>query len=172
MRLCITPVSAKKNKNMWICFIFETIDFQFVKRRILGNIRNPFLRYDSLFADEPEDFIAKSFLVFKILLWKDLQMFTFTCWIPIRTKEKSKFTTAWKVPVFIVFGVFLIRIFPHSDQKNSKYWQFSCSALDALMTLDRGVFRSFSSNSQKQPPDVLLEISSNSQENTCARVSF
>ena len=25
---------------------------------------------------------------------------------------------------------------------------------------------------QKQPPEVLLEISKNSQENTCARVSF
>ena len=37
--------------------------------------------------------------------------------------------TAWNV---FIFGVFLVRIFPHSDQKNSEYGHFLRSVSDSL----------------------------------------
>ena len=68
-------------------------------------------------------FISSSFM--KFLNHYTIALFLLTFWL------FKEYTTAWRVPVF---GVFLIRIFPHSDwirentdQINSKYGHFSRS---------------------------------------------
>ena len=68
----------------------------------------------------------------------------------IKVMFEAAFPTVWKV---FLFGVFLVRIFPHSDQQNSEYGHLSCSVQFQYTQIVRdvwGILNQWSARERKE----------------------